>query len=121
MPSYKCPEPYVWDCSFRTFYQQIDEDHKGLFLATFTVAAFPFSKSALKNLNAVMIQHFVNEENIMKRAEYVGFPEHKKIHDEFLAKLAGFSCPVGQGDIDFAKQWLVDHVKNIDFKYKRQL
>lgn len=57
----------------------------------------------------------------MQRAKYDGYPSHKKIHDEFVAKLAAVSCPVSDDGVHWAKDWLVNHIKTIDFGYKGKL
>nr|AQV13677.1 hemerythrin [Magelona berkeleyi] len=121
MPSFPCPSPYVWTEDFRTFYNNVDNEHKGLFRATFSVSAFPNSRRALAILQQVMAQHFCNEENMMLSCQYEGFPPHKAAHTEFLGRLNGLVAPVAQSDIDYCKQWLVDHIKTIDFSYRGRL
>jgi hemerythrin family non-heme iron protein len=118
---YDIPEPYCWDKSFEVFYASIDEEHKGLFNGIFDCAKAPGDAAALKNLLANVVAHFSNEEGMMQKANYEHFASHQKLHVEFVDKLKGLSCPLDAATITFAKDWLVQHIKGVDFKYKGKL
>nr|AQV13780.1 hemerythrin [Thysanocardia nigra] len=115
------PEPYVWDESFKVFYDNLDDEHKGLFQGVFGVAADQASGAALANLCQVTESHFKDEEGMMTKAKYGAFGPHKQAHDEFLGKIKGLSAPVDDGTVAYAKDWLVNHIKGTDFKYKGKL
>nr|P27686.2 RecName: Full=Myohemerythrin-1; Short=MHr-1 [Phascolopsis gouldii]AAB22826.1 myohemerythrin isoform I [Phascolopsis gouldii=sipunculid, Peptide, 119 aa] [Phascolopsis gouldii] len=115
------PEPYVWDESFRVFYDNLDDEHKGLFKGVFNCAADMSSAGNLKHLIDVTTTHFRNEEAMMDAAKYENVVPHKQMHKDFLAKLGGLKAPLDQGTIDYAKDWLVQHIKTTDFKYKGKL
>ncbi|XP_014672620.1 PREDICTED: neurohemerythrin-like [Priapulus caudatus] len=115
------PEPYCWDESFQTFYTQIDGEHKFLFNAIFDVAGDRASNDKLQSLKDLMNGHFQYEEGMMARGLCRNLDSHKKIHEEFLAKLDAFTCPVKDERINWVKDWLVSHIKSIDFKYKGML
>nr|AQV13612.1 hemerythrin [Clymenella torquata] len=117
----KIPEPFVWDESFKVFYDNLDDEHKALFKAVFGVAADKGNAGALQNLVDVTVNHFNDEEDMMKKSNYDNFPAHTKIHDEFVAKIKGLKAPVDDGTVHFAKDWLGNHIKKIDFKYKGKL
>jgi hemerythrin len=57
----------------------------------------------------------------MQKAKYPDFDAHKLLHVDFLAKLKGLSAPLSAAQIQFAKEWLVNHIKDTDFKYKGKL
>nr|AQV13673.1 hemerythrin [Magelona berkeleyi] len=118
MASHKVPEPYVWDESFQTFYARVDNDHIVLFEAIFDVHNQPNSDSAVGHMEGVMAAHFNNEEKMMSAADYGGLAEHKKQHDHFMNVINEIRTPVHVGEITFCKEWLVNHIKNTDFKYK---
>nr|AQV13594.1 hemerythrin [Arichlidon gathofi]AQV13627.1 hemerythrin [Drilonereis sp. EP-2017]AQV13633.1 hemerythrin [Eunice pennata]AQV13703.1 hemerythrin [Nicomache venticola]AQV13756.1 hemerythrin [Randiella sp. EP-2017] len=115
------PEPYVWDESFKVFYELLDEEHKGLFKGIFDVAKAPGDAGALKHLVDVTCKHFSDEEGMMTAASYPDIGPHKQMHADFVAKLKGLSTPVSNDTIHYAKDWLVNHIKTTDFKYKGKL
>nr|ASW22265.1 hemerythrin [Chloeia pinnata] len=115
------PEPFCWDESFRVFYENLDEEHKGLFQGIFKVAGAPGDAAALSSLVDLVKKHFATEEGMMQAKSYADFPTHKKAHDDFVAKLSGLSAPLSADTIHFAKDWLVNHIKGTDFGYKGKL
>ena len=115
------PEPYCWDKSFEVFYANLDEEHRGLFDAVFECAKDRASSSKLKHLADVVKKHFSTEEAMMTKAKYPDYPGHKKMHDDFVGELGKLSNPLGDDTIHFAKDWLVQHIKDTDFKYKGKL
>nr|AQV13698.1 hemerythrin [Nephtys incisa] len=118
---FSIPEPFCWDASFQVFYTNLDDEHKALFKAVFDCAKAPSNAGALKNLCDVTGNHFADEEGMMKAAKYGDFAGHKKAHDDFLGKIRGLGCPLSDGTIHYAKDWLVNHIKGTDHKYKGKL
>eukprot|EP00920_Eleutheroschizon_duboscqi_P018289 GHVT01043616.1.p1 GENE.GHVT01043616.1~~GHVT01043616.1.p1 ORF type:complete len:121 (+),score=25.81 GHVT01043616.1:106-468(+) len=118
---YDIPEPYVWDESFKVFYANLDEEHKGLFQGVFNVAGDKGSADKLSALVGAVDKHFKNEEGMMQAKSYADFPAHKQAHEAFLGKIKGLKAPVDDATVAFAKDWLVTHIKGTDFKYKGKL
>nr|AQV13656.1 hemerythrin [Halosydna brevisetosa]AQV13762.1 hemerythrin [Sparganophilus sp. EP-2017] len=120
---YDIPEPFCWDESFKVFYDTLDEQHKGLFNAIFDCSKKPEDAKALQHLDQVIVAHFNTEEQMMKAKHYpdADFTPHKKAHDDFVATLKGLKTPLSGDNIHYAKDWLVNHIKGIDFKYKGKL
>jgi hemerythrin family non-heme iron protein len=98
----------------------LDEEHKGLFQGIFKCAAERDNADALKALYEAVVAHFATEEGMMK-GKYSDFDAHKALHDKFVADLKGLSTPLNDDQLKFAKNWLVNHIKATDFKYKGQL
>jgi hemerythrin family non-heme iron protein len=121
MPGHAIPEPYRWDESFCTFYKTLDEEHKGLFDGIFDCAADRASANKLGSLASKVKAHFATEEAMMQSKGYSEFPGHKKLHDAFVADLGKLKAPLDDAAINFAKDWLVQHIKDTDFKYKGKL
>nr|AQV13620.1 hemerythrin [Delaya leruthi] len=115
------PEPFCWDESFKVFYEGLDEEHRGLFKGIFDCSKNPGDAGALSHLTNVVKAHFAHEEELMKGADFSEFNSHKQIHDDFTNKLSELSTPLSDETILFAKDWLVNHIKGIDFKYKGKL
>nr|AQV13636.1 hemerythrin [Euphrosine capensis] len=115
------PEPFKWDESFKVFYTNLDDEHKGLFDGIFKVCESPSSQEALDDLYKKCADHFTTEEGMMQKANYGTYTAHKAIHDKFLADLKAVKPPVNTEGQHWAKDWLVNHIKGTDFKYKDQL
>ncbi|XP_013413158.1 myohemerythrin [Lingula anatina] len=114
------PEPYVWDRTFRTFYDKIDEQHMALFVGLFNVAESNLDEDVELAVK-VFTKHFHDEEEMMKAANYENYEEHVKIHKAFLDDMKLWQSPVAGSTIAIAKDWLVNHIKIQDFKYKGKL
>nr|AQV13652.1 hemerythrin [Glycinde armigera]ASW22275.1 hemerythrin [Labidiaster sp. Labidia1] len=115
------PEPFAWDESFRVDYDVIDTEHKGLFTGIFDCAAAPADAGKLKSLVDLLNAHFSSEEGMMSKAKYPDFDGHKKMHENFMEKINSKSAPLDAATLTFAKEWLVNHIKETDFKYKGKL
>lgn len=61
--------------------------------------------------------HFQTEEGMFNDVNYVGKDSHKATHDKFLQDAGGLH-QIGDDQIHFIKQWLVEHIKVSDMKYK---
>jgi hemerythrin family non-heme iron protein len=118
---FEIPEPYCWDETFRVFYENIDEQHRGLFKAIFNVAANRTDSTTLTNLVKVVKEHFTTEEAMMTTKNYTGLSEHKTVHADFVTKISTLTTPVDDATVNYAKEWLVNHIKGVDFKYKGKL
>merc|ERR1712137_16805 len=122
MGGFPIPEPFVWDDSFKVFYDTIDGEHKSLFQAIWSVCDNPASQLALDNAYAVFNYHFTHEEGVMNASHYDGYKAHKQVHDKFLNDFKSKGhAPVDKAFMDWSKDWLVNHIKTVDFKYKGKL
>ena len=66
--------------------------------------------------------HFDYEEKqFMACGEPCDADAHKKKHDIFFKTLTWVTNPVSQEYVAFAKNWLAQHIKNTDFKYRYKL
>ena len=88
-------------------YDNIDDEHRLLFKGIFDCAAAPADGAKLATLLQNVIDHFADEEGMMKKTNYDGLSGHNKIHTEFVAKLTALSCPLDDATIGFAKKWSV--------------
>ena len=52
---------------------------------------------------------------------YKDCEDYNKKHEVFYKRLYAMENPVPIGEVDWAKNWLVQHIKNTDFQYKFKL
>jgi hemerythrin family non-heme iron protein len=119
--AHKVPIPYIWDSSFSTLYKRIDDEHRHLFHTIWRCYDNRENSYDLLNMVATMQQHFTYEEGCMKASKHFNYARHKEVHDAYMEKLKHFAVPVKDKDIKYCMSWLVNHIKNTDFKYKNEL
>jgi len=116
------PKPYNWDDSLEVFYHRLDEEHKILFDHIRELGHNHASTEHLANLKAKMRAHFDYERGFFCNSEtYHDCDEHSKKHDRFFKQLYSMTIPVTTEEVDWAKNWLVQHIINTDFQYKHKL
>ena len=116
------PRPYHWDESFQVFYQRLDDEHKILFDHIRELSNNPESSQHLSDLKFKMRAHFDYERGLFCNSEtYYDCEEHSKKHDIFYKRLYALENPVAIADINWAANWLAQHIKNTDFQYKFKL
>lgn len=105
------------------FYARLDEEHKILFDSIREVGHNPDSTQALNDLKYQMRAHFDYESGLFcdPSTNYTGCEEHKKKHDTFYRRLNALETPVASQDVEWAKNWLAQHIRNTDFQYKFKL
>jgi len=122
---------FFWDDSYNTGIRIIDSQHKKiidilneLFLAMEKGQGSTKIGKLLNDLNNYTITHFSTEENLLKQAEYPDFEEHKKLHDEFAAKIHEMQAACEKGEVSisvrlarFIKEWLSNHILGTDKLY----
>merc|ERR1712142_823429 len=114
---YPVPDPYRWDESFTVELPRIDDEHRGLFNAILLIER-DNTKEHLTDAYIKYRDHFEYEEGLFSQTkddEYVD--SHKMKHKTFMDKMTGWSAPVSQDQLNWAKNWLVQHIKNTDFEY----
>ncbi|KAK2179695.1 hypothetical protein NP493_477g03030 [Ridgeia piscesae] len=116
--SFDVPEPYKWNDTFKVAYDNLDAEHQALFDCIAKCATNRSDAAALENLIKVVVDHFADEEKMMTKKAFDGLAEHAKVHNEFVATIKGLKVPLDDDTVDFAKKWLVNHIKGVDFKYK---
>merc|ERR1711971_1474891 len=144
---YVVPEPYIWEASFsvgdKQPYTQMDDEHVGLFDIVGEVEADRNSQELWDKLQALYNEHFRTEEALFTTirdnkhdiADHFDYEEkqfmecgepcdadaHKLKHDNFFKTLTWVTNPVSTEYIDWAMNWLAQHIKNTDFKYRYKL
>ena len=111
------PDPYRWDESFAVEMPQIDDEHRGLFNGILLIER-DNNENNLKKVAIKFQDHFTLEEHLFKQTmsnEYIA--DHIGKHTDFLARFGTWTSPVPESELTWAKNWLVQHIKNTDFKY----
>lgn len=108
-----------------------DDEHKILFnklnklydLAT-GGAARPAIGEALDDLIAYVVGHFAHEEKEMLAKNYAGYTAHKAEHEALIGVCAGLQTKFHAGEAEvteevgqMVKDWLNNHIPNVDKKY----
>ena len=123
--------PIDWDEKFSVNVKEIDDEHKNLFLlfnklqdGINTGKSNHELEQALSELIDYTILHFTTEEKLMQQFSYIGFVEHKRIHDDLIAEAMKLQEKFSQGKIvlsdqvsGFLTDWLTDHILDTDKKY----
>ncbi|MCL1882166.1 MAG: bacteriohemerythrin [Defluviitaleaceae bacterium] len=81
----------LWNSSFETGNELVDNDHKEIFsLVEHVLTSSHLEKKdkvgiAINFLSDYVVYHFENEERLMKESDYPETEAHKKEHADFLA------------------------------------
>ena len=62
--------------------------------------------------------HFQLEQSLFKQTmsqHYIS--DHISKHGAFLGRFSKWEAPVPESELTWAKNWLVQHIKNTDFRY----
>lgn len=69
--------------------------------------------------------HFREEEEIMRKYDYPGYPGHKVKHDKFVSDLAKLQSQINNRNMKFKGKmstllwdWLYHHINEIDVEYR---
>ena len=112
-----------WNDSYCIGDERIDGQHRHLFeLANVSIQASNLSEfrlAAIQLYRYIRI-HFADEEDIMRRAQFVGYYAHLKMHDSLLLQFNAICQRIGQGQLDndairnFMTEWLLVHIVQQD-------
>ena len=68
-----------------------------------------------------MMKHLDFEEQRFSNVEHYNCVDHKAKHSKLWVVLEDLKVPVGCEEINGAKNWLAQHIKNTDHQYKERL
>ena len=109
--------------------ENIDNQHKHIFdiLDHLNMLSSEASKKSqfallLTDLTEYGLSHLKEEEKFMAENQYPGLEEHKKVHKEYLLKIATFNIKFNktyqQEVVDFLKNWWFNHISIMDMQYR---
>jgi hemerythrin len=71
-----------------------------------------------------VVDHFAEEERLMQSTAYPDFNAHKSEHTKLLGTCGDVAAKFKRGELQithdttaFVKDWLVNHIPNVDMKY----
>jgi hemerythrin len=122
---------FIWNDSYKTGIAAIDTQHKKLVDLINelhdAMTKGQGNQAMGKIVNELVnytVTHFTAEERLMKQAGYADFDAHKKIHDDFTAKVREMQKDLASGRkmmslqvSNFLKDWLSGHILGTDQKY----
>jgi hemerythrin-like metal-binding protein len=119
-----------WKDEYSIGLQEIDEQHEVLFdlinrlwAAIVKQAQTGDILKIVRELEHYTLSHFTAEETFMRVSEYPKFLDHKKQHEDFVARVAKEREAVMGGKsisldlIRFLKDWLINHILVSDKDY----
>lgn len=119
----------VWHKKYETGNEQVDNEHKEIFMLVQKVidAAFDDNDSKIEEtldfLANYTVSHFRHEEAIMDESSYPEAPLHKKQHSDFVNEVVALSERVKnetdgrKNSLDISNvlvDWLINHVLGSD-------
>jgi hemerythrin len=125
------PRP-AWQENFSVNVRVLDEQHKrffeilgNLYDSKGRINDTLFLGDRVWELSMYAGAHFDTEELMLSEYSFSGYEEHKKEHELFKEKIAGFRSDLEMGQttsltldmIDFLTGWLEHHILNVDQQY----
>ena len=95
---------------------QIDDEHRGLFNGILLIER-ENNEHNLEDATIKYHDHFTVEEGFFKQTmsdDYIA--DHLGKHTAFLKRFDAWTSPVPEEELTWAKNWLVQHIVNTDFK-----
>ncbi len=124
-----------WNDSLATGVELIDTEHKELIRRINDVIEASRERkgkdvveSTLRFLGEFIIKHFSDEENIQRQSGYPQYPQHKMLHEQFIAdynelvrkfKEEGSSLNVVLSTNRIVVDWLIKHIHAVDKQFAK--
>lgn len=124
-----------WKDEYNVGIEAIDNDHRKLLLLInqFQTAVNyrtgeEFEKEALDAVVDYTMTHFSREEKLMEEYGYPGFEAHQAEHQKMIEQVEkGLKMhsenrhKTMQGNVDFLRDWLINHINGTDQEYSQFL
>ncbi|MGA7525333.1 MAG: bacteriohemerythrin [Acidobacteriaceae bacterium] len=126
---------FAWSESYSVHVRQMDEQHQKLFDIINGLAEAMKSgkgeaviRETVEQLAIYTRTHFLQEEALMRRAEYPGLATHQAQHHKLMADVEQYKKALEEGRsaspvslLNFVRQWLVQHIRQSDRAYSDHL
>ncbi len=121
----------AWDTSIKIGIDAIDKQHKRLVDLINKLNSAMTNRegnrvllSILTELADYTVEHFADEEEMMRKAGYEKLEGHKKIHRKLVAQVLDFKKQFEEGSatvsielMSFLADWLISHIQGTDRQY----
>ena len=123
-----------WKVEYSVENPVIDKQHLALFGLVNEVADkvktgnMPEIKDVVNRLAAYTVEHFKDEESIMKKARYASLEDHQLVHAELIRQVQEIQQKLEKNQpvsmiviIRFLSDWLKTHILKDDMAYKSSI
>jgi len=121
-------ESIEWSAALEIGNPAIDRQHRKLFDLAAAMVSEKNQMRVMRTLAALsdyVIVHFRDEEKMLEGIGYPGLEAHKKLHDEFRARLARLYSNANGMTLDriaeevrqLINEWLTNHIMVVDREY----
>lgn len=122
----------AWSASYELGIEDVDLQHRFFFNLINRLALelqqakdMQYRTDLINELNAYAKFHFISEENMMRKARYPDFLQHKAQHVELIEQLSSKENMLFLTDgaveaeavIRFLGEWFLQHTRNVDRKF----
>jgi len=122
----------TWTRDLEVGIPEIDEDHKkllkylnDLFIACAASQGPAVLKNTLRLVQLYTREHFVHEEDLMRKMGFSGLDGHRSAHTDLISELddlidefdAGASHELSNKTLQFLEDWLLHHILIDDKKF----
>ena len=125
----------TWDETYSVRVKKLDEQHQKLFALLNALheamrqgSGQAAVRETLHELATYTVTHFRAEEELMRKANYLGFAAHQAEHQRFVAKVQQLTEDLAAGRnvssmqvVGFIKDWLAGHILKTDRSYSAHL
>ncbi len=120
-----------WEESYNTGIASIDTQHKVIIKILnelHDVVLVNREENKLSDILNELVQytiyHFDEEEKLMHKYGFIEVKQHKEEHQMFIEKMGSLEEKLAQGHpfivfdlIEFLKDWLIEHIMDVDQRY----
>lgn len=130
-------ESIQWNEIYEVGVEKIDTKHQGIFKRANDLLRNIKNgedereiKETLERLKDSIVKHFKEEEEIQRKKEYPDRENHKKIHDQFIAKVEEYKNRYYKDTMDINSlvklnkiviMWLIQHIKKEDQRLAKHI
>lgn len=125
-------EHFEWSADLETGHQDIDEQHRHLFLLANRLQAAATAQSpdaemvsdTIYDLTDYVVQHFNDEQELMEKEGYPSASAHRALHEHLTGEVMRYAAAYFNGEevaadsiAPFLAEWLKTHIRSEDMQF----